>query len=160
MNFPQSVLLRSLLSSDTVTRNPMVFKIVLIVCITSGLLSFTVFHVQQHMFSSKPVELTEKMKWDFWSITNETSIRSIPKWAKARKRKEQTMGQAQKVFLTLKDLLLTLLEYGNIVRESYVWVMLGTSHPIWATTNILIMFLPGIEWQSYSHQKLPGKYMF
>ena len=68
------------------------------------------------------------------------------------------MSRAKKTFWALKDLLLTLLEYGDVVRESYVWVMLG--HPIWASMNILTMFLPGIEWQSYQHHKLPGKNFF
>ena len=137
----------------------MVFTILLIVCITAGLISFVVFHVQQHMFSKEPVELCEKMKWDFWSIAKETSIRSKRR-AETRKRKEQSVGQAQKIFLTLKDLLWTLFEYSNILRESYVLVMLGNAgHPIWATVNILTMFLPGIEWQSYSQQKLPGNHM-
>ena len=79
--------------------------------------------------------------------------------AETRKRKEKSVGQAQNIFLTLKDLLWTLFEYSNILRESYVLVMLGNAgHPIWATVNILTMFLPGIEWHSYSHQKIPGKH--
>ena len=142
------------LISGLITRNTMVFKIVVIVCITSGLISFVLFHVQKHMFSNEPVELSEKIRWDLWSVGNETSIRSIER-AKTREEKEQTLSRAKKILLTLEDLFWTLLEYADIVRESYVWVMLG--HPIWASMNILTMFLPGIEWQSYGQQKLPGK---
>ena len=109
------------------------------------------------MFSNEPVDLSQKMEWDIWSIANPTCPLSVER-AKARKAKEQTLSRAKKIFLALKDLLLTLLEYGDVVRESYVWVMLG--HPIWASMNILTMFLPGIEWQSYKHHKLPGKHFF
>ena len=137
----------------------MVFKILLIVCITSGLISFVVFHVQQDMFSKEPVKLCGKLRWDFWSIAKETSIRSTIR-AETRKRKERSVGQAQKIFLTLKDLLFTLLEYGHIIRHSYVLVLMGNAgNPMLATANLLTMFLPGIEWQSYSQQKLPGNHI-
>ena len=132
LNFSQS----GLLSSDTVAH---------IVCISSGLISLVVFYIQQR--DDEPVELTHKPQhWVLVSIARRRSERSI-----------NEQGQAAKIFLTLKDLIWTILDYGNVHRQSYVFFMLG--HPIWATVNLLTMFLPGIEWQSFKHRncKLPGK---
>ena len=157
MNFPQS----GPLSSDTVTRNKIVFTIVLIVCISSGIISFVMFHVQQnctnkkqHMFSDEQVKLPDKVRWNLWSIAKETSTRSIER-EKTKQHKKRNQGKVKKISLALKDLILTGFEYGNILRESFVWNMLG--HPIWATVNILVTFLPGIEWYSFKRHQVPGK---
>ena len=132
LDFSQS----GLLNSDTVAH---------IVCISSGLISLVVFYIQQR--DNEPVELTHKPQhWVLVSIARRRSERSI-----------NEQGRAAKIFSTLKDLLWTILDYGNVHRQSYVFFMLG--HPIWATVNLLTMFLPGIEWQSFKHRncKLPGK---
>ena len=157
MNFPQS----GPLSSDTVTRNKIVFTIVLIVCISSGIISFVMFHVQQnctnkkqHMFSDEQVKLPDKVRWNLWSIAKETSTRSIER-EKTKQHKKRNQRKVKKISLALKDLILTGFEYGNILRESFVWNMLG--HPIWATVNILVTFLPGIEWYSFKRHQVPGK---
>ena len=44
------------------------------------------------MFSNEPVDLSQKMEWDIWSIANPTCPLSVER-AKARKAKEEKRKQ-------------------------------------------------------------------
>ena len=108
------------------------------------------------IFEEKKIDHIGPIQWMGWSMIRENTEMSIQR-KKTRQMKKLKESRAKKIFLSLGDLLLTLLEYGWVVRESWVWFKMGT-HPIWASANILTMFLPGIEWHTFNEQKFPGKY--
>ena len=109
-------------SSEIVTRNPLVYNICLVICISSGFTSFFLFHCQQkilQIFDNKKIAHIGPIQWMGWSMIKENTEMSIQR-KKTRQMKKLKESRAKKIFLSLGDLLLTLLEYGWVVRESLV----------------------------------------
>ena len=105
------------------------------------------------IFDTQKIDPIGPIQWMSWSMIKGNTETSIQR-EKTRQMKKLKESRAKKIFLSLGDLLL--LEYGWVVRESLVWFKMGT-HPIWASANLLTMFLPGIEWHTFNEQKFPGK---
>ena len=81
-------------SSEIVTRNPLVYNICLVICISSGFTSFFLFHCQQRMleiFEEKKIDHIGPIQWMGWSMIRENTEMSIQrkKTRQMKKLKEE-----------------------------------------------------------------------